>query len=73
MGPGGMFGATAGNRRYNLTFSLNARNVLNHVNAANPIGNLESNKFGESIALAGGPFSSAAANRKLEVKAMFSF
>ncbi len=70
---GGPFGMEAGNRRYSLTFSINARNVLNHVNAANPIGNLESNKFGQSIALAGGPFSSSAANRKLEVQAMFSF
>lgn len=68
-----MFGAAPSNRRYSLTFSINARNVLNHVNAANPIGNLESNKFGQSIAVAGGPFSSSAANRKLELQAMFNF
>jgi hypothetical protein len=69
-GPGGPFSmGEAGNRRYNLTFSINARNVLNHVNAANPIGNLESPKFGQSIALQG----NQAANRKLELQAMFSF
>jgi hypothetical protein len=78
----------AGNRRYNLTLSVNARNVLNHVNPANPIANLgacpdltqgctfsesTSRNFGHSIALVGGPFSSQAANRKLELQAMFSF
>jgi hypothetical protein len=74
-GPGGMFGGMgpATTRRYSLTFSVNARNILNKVNAANPVGVLSSPNFGQSIALAGGPFSSAAANRKIEVQAMFSF
>jgi len=74
-GPGGGFGGMgpATSRRYNVTFSVDARNVLNRVNAANPIGVLSSPNFGKSIALAGGPFSSAAANRKIEVQAMFSF
>jgi len=61
------------NRRYNLTFSVNARNVLNRVNPAPPIGVLSSPDFGKSIALAGGPFSTAAANRKIELQALFSF
>jgi hypothetical protein len=89
MGPGGPFGASPSNRRYSLTFSINARNALNHVNAANPIGNLgtcvadptqgcvfnesTSTNFGRSIASAGGPFGSSAANRKLELQAMFNF
>ncbi len=71
-GPGGGGGASSGHR-YSLTFSVNARNILNKVNAANPIGTLSSPNFGQSIALAGGPFSSAAANRKIELQAMFSF
>lgn len=72
---GGGFGGMgpASNRRYSLTFSVNARNILNHVNAATPIGTLTSSHFGQSINLAGGPFSSQAANRKIEVQAMFSF
>jgi uncharacterized membrane protein YgcG len=72
---GGGFGggAPATTRRYNMTFSVNARNVLNKVNAANPVGVLSSLDFGKSIAIAGGPFSSAAANRKIELQAMFSF
>ena len=72
---GGGFGGgpPASTRRYTLTFSVNARNVLNKVNAATPVGVLNSPNFGQSIALAGGPFSSAAANRKIELQAMFSF
>jgi hypothetical protein len=74
-GGGGGFGGggAASTRRYSLTFSVNARNVLNKVNAATPVGVLSSPNFGQSIALAGGPFSSAAANRKIELQAMFSF
>ncbi|MBZ5664917.1 MAG: TonB-dependent receptor [Acidobacteriia bacterium] len=73
-GPGGFGGmGPATTRRYSLTFSVNARNVLNKVNAATPIGTLTSSHFGESINLAGGLFSSQAANRKIELQAMFSF
>jgi hypothetical protein len=73
-GSGGGFGmGPATTRRYNLTFSVNARNVLNKVNAAPPIGVLSSQNFGQSVALAGGPFSSAAAVRKIELQALFSF
>jgi len=70
---GAIFGPGTTNRRYNLTLSVNARNVLNRVNLASPIGNLSSPFFGQSISLAGGPFSSSAANRKLELQASFSF
>ena len=70
---GGMFGAAPTGRRYNLTLSINARNALNRVNPGTPIGVFTSPDFGRSISLAGGPFSSSAANRKLELQAMFSF
>jgi uncharacterized membrane protein YgcG len=73
-GGGNAFNLGAGSsKRYNLTFSVNARNVLNRVNAAPPIGVLSSPDFGRSIALAGGAFSSPAANRRIELQAMFSF
>ncbi len=72
-GPGGMFGAAPTGRRYNLTLSVNARNALNDVNASAPIGVITSPDFGRSVSLAGGPFSSPAANRKIELQAMFSF
>jgi hypothetical protein len=70
---GGMFGGSPSNKRYNLTFSVNARNVFNKVNAANPIGNLSSPLFGESNALAGGPFSSSTANRRIDLQLLFNF
>ncbi len=72
-GGGGLFGAPASNRRYSLTFSVNARNALNKVNPAPPIGVVSSPNFGQSVALAQGAFSSQAANRKIELQAMFSF
>jgi hypothetical protein len=73
-GPGGgMFGGAATNRRYNLTLSVNARNALNNVNPGVPIGVYTSPDFGRSVSLAGGPFSSPAANRKIELQAAFSF
>jgi hypothetical protein len=73
-GGGGPFSAgAASNRRYSLTFSVNARNVLNRVNLATPVGNLSSPLFGQSNALAGGPFSSSASNRRIELQASFSF
>ncbi|HET8922267.1 MAG TPA: carboxypeptidase regulatory-like domain-containing protein [Candidatus Acidoferrum sp.] len=76
MGRGGglMFGGgSALNNRYSLTFSVNARNVFNNVNASNPIGNLSSPLFGESNALAGGPFSSSTANRRIDLQLSFNF
>jgi hypothetical protein len=73
-GPGGAFGmGAATNRRYNLTFSVSARNVLNRVNLAPPIGNLSSPLFGESNALAGGPYSFGSATRRIDLQVQFSF
>ena len=66
------FGGTT-NRRYNLTFSISARNIFNTVSPAPPVGNLSSPFFGQSISLAGGPFSSASANRRVDLQVMFSF
>ena len=59
--------------RYNLTFSVSARNLLNNVNYAPPIGNLDSPIFGTSNALAGPPYSSGSANRRIDLQMLFSF
>jgi hypothetical protein len=73
-GGGNPFGGGAPtNRRYNLAFSISARNIFNTVSPGLPVGNLSSPFFGQSIALAGGPFSSASANRRLDLQVMFSF
>lgn len=72
-------------RRYSLTFSLWASNVLNHVNFGPPNGVLSlvtnssgaqvpQSNFGHSQTLAGGFFSSpTAGNRNIYMQAMFSF
>jgi hypothetical protein len=74
-GPRGMFGPGTSDRRYSLTLSASARNLFNNVNWAAPVGTLTSPLFGQYYALMGGPFSSAAsaANRRIEVQAIFSF
>ncbi len=59
--------------RYNLTFTISARNLLNNVNYAPPVGNLDSPTFGEPNSLAGGPFSAGSANRRIDLQMLFSF
>jgi hypothetical protein len=73
-GMGGFFGGGGTtNRTYNLTFSVMARNLLNSLNPGSPVGNLSSPFFGQSISIAGGPFSSASANRRVDLQVKFSF
>ena len=81
-GPGGGFGGASGgpiglgnasSRRYNLTFSVNARNVFNNINYAPLVGNLSSPIFGQPNSIAGGPYGSSSAPRKIELQAMFTF
>ena len=59
--------------KYNLTFSVSARNLLNNVNYAAPVGVLGSPLFGMSNALAPAPFSSGSANRRIDLQMLFSF
>jgi hypothetical protein len=71
---GGPFGGPErSNQRYSLTFSANARNILNKVNPGPPVGNLSSGLFGQSTALAGGVFNTQSANRRIDLQMMFSF
>jgi hypothetical protein len=65
-------------KRYTVTFSLNIQNLLNSTNLSQPIGNLSSPQFGESISTAGsfgfGPSGSAAAgNRRIQIQMRFGF
>ena len=73
-----MFGGGASTgKRYNLTLSVSARNLFNHVNLTPPIGTLSSPFFGESLSLAGGGFgpggNGASSNRRLDLSLRFSF
>jgi hypothetical protein len=70
---GGIFGPSNTTRRYNLTLTASARNLLNTWNPGLPTGNLSSTMFGKSNSLAGGPFSSGSANRRIDFQALFSF
>jgi len=47
-GRGGPFGGGTTEHRYNLTLSINARNLLNHVNYATPVGIMGSTDFLQS-------------------------
>ncbi len=70
---GGWSWGNTSNRKYNLTLGVSARNLFNNVNLAPPIGQLSSPLFGHSNGLLGGFFSSAAANRRIDLQAIFSF
>ena len=70
---GGPWGAPPVTRKYNLTLTAAARNVLNHPNFGVPVGNLQSTVFGQSRTLLGPPFSSGSANRRIDLQALFSF
>ena len=73
-GGGGMDGGGSAPGRYNLTLSLNARNVLNHTNPGAPISNLSAPNFGESNSLAGGGFGGGqTANRRIDLSLRFTF
>jgi Carboxypeptidase regulatory-like domain len=70
---GGPFGDALTNHRYNITLGISARNLINRVNLAAPVGTLTSPLFGTSNALAGGFFNTATANRRIEMQLRFSF
>jgi hypothetical protein len=61
------------NHKYNLTFSVSARNLFNNVNYGPPVGNLDSSFFGTSTSLAGAPCSSGSAVRRIDLQMLFSF
>jgi hypothetical protein len=72
-------GGVAG-KKYSLTASVQASNVLNHTNLGPPVGNLSSPFFGESISLAsgfgppgGGSGGSPTYNRKITLQLRFTF
>jgi hypothetical protein len=78
MGGGpGFFDSGTTRHRYNLIFSINARNLFNTTNFGQYIGNLGSPYFGTSNSLAGGGFGrgagGAATNRRIDLSLRFQF
>ena len=83
-GPGGRPGFDGGgggrarrggnNNGPTFTVSLNARNILNHVNFAAPIGVLGSSLFGQPESVSNtGPGGSVVANRQIYLQGTFNF
>ncbi len=70
---GGGFGGDSSGQKYSLTFSVAGRNIFNNVNAGNPVGVISSPIFGQSNALAGGPFGSSSYNRRVDLQVTFGF
>ena len=77
---GGMFGGGSTEKRFNLTLSASARNLLNTVNLSSPVGNLSSQLFGVSTSTGGGfgggpggGDGSGAGNRRIDFQLRFSF
>ena len=61
-------------QRFNLTITVQARNLFNTVNLAPPVGNLSSALFGQSTQIAGGfGGGTEANNRRLEFQLRFTF
>jgi hypothetical protein len=79
-GMGGPMGGDTTEHRYNLTVSVMFNNVLNHVNPAGYVGNLNSPQFGQPTGLnggfGGGPGGfggTVANNRRIEFQTRFTF
>jgi hypothetical protein len=61
--------------RYNLTLSLNARNILNHENLSTAVGAITSPYFLESTGITGGYGAEATASnqRRMDIQLRFAF
>ncbi len=72
---GGMFGGgSRTDRKYNLTFSAQVQNLFNNADYATPNSVLTSQTlFGKSTQLAGGPYTSSSALRRISLNASFNF
>jgi len=79
--PQGGGGSGPSEKRYTLNVSINFQNLLNHVNLAQPVGNLLSPNFGQSLGLAGsfggfgggGGGSTGAGNRRIYAQLRLNF
>jgi len=76
-GGGGGFGGGGGGsstgQRYNFALGFQVQNLFNNKDLAPPNGTLLSQQFGQQTQLAGGPFTSNAAVRRISLQASFNF
>lgn len=78
MGGGrGGFGGSGERKPYNLNIGLSFNNLFNNVNFGSPIGNLASDRFGQSTSSSGGfggfGGGGGSANRRVELQMRFSW
>ena len=73
-GPHGMFGEST-EHRFNLTLSLNARNILNRTNLNTPVGVISSPLFLQSNNITGGytAENTSSENRRMDLQLRFTF
>ncbi len=78
----GGFGGGEARKPYNLNLGISFNNLFNNVNFSPPVGNLISNRFGQSTSTSsgfagfgggGGGFGGGGANRRIELSARFSW
>ncbi len=74
-GPRGGPGSENSQHRYNLTLSVNARNILNHENLSTPVGAITSPYFLESTGISGGfgAEGTASNQRRIDLQLRFAF
>jgi hypothetical protein len=72
-----LIGPPSTTQRYNLSFSISARNLLNHTNPGPIVGDITSPLFGHANQMYGNlngeGFSENANNRRLELQMRFTF
>jgi hypothetical protein len=77
MGGGGRgaFGGGTTEHRYNVTLSISARNMLNHVNYTSPVGVMGSPFFLQPTSISGGYMAEATPtdNRRIDAQLRFQF
>jgi hypothetical protein len=71
-GPGGFGGGSTG-KRYNLAFGVQILNLFNNLDLSTPNGTMTSPNFGRSQQLAGNPFTSNSALRRISLQTSFTF
>ncbi len=72
-GPGGYGGAMSTGRRYNLAFGVQVQNLFNNEDLSVPQGVLSSSNFGVSTQIAGGPYTTTSALRRISLQTSFNF
>ena len=70
---GGFGGGTSTGKRYNLAFGVQVLNLFNNEDLSTPNGVLTSQQFGRSTQLAGNPFTSNSAVRRISLQMSFNF